>query len=156
MMLPRCSSNDSHRQPRWIFAASIGLVAISFLPLSTFWQRGYAQIFTEEEVSNYAAAVLAIEQIRPQAYAEISDLMTIANADVTRYDLRCVSTNDLTELPRTVRSQVRRLLVNYCNDAKQLVKDAGLTDDQFNAMTREHREDEALTEQIQLEIARLR
>ncbi|MGD1953339.1 MAG: DUF4168 domain-containing protein [Leptolyngbyaceae cyanobacterium] len=156
MMLTRHSSNDSPRQLRWMVGASISLIAIASVPLSTLWQRGYAQTFTDEAISNYAAAVLAIEEIRPKAYADISDLMTIANADVTQHDLRCVSTNDLAELPRTVRSQVRRLLINYCNAAKQLVEDAGLTDGQFNAITGEHRENEELGEQIQLEIARLR
>ncbi|MDV3350792.1 DUF4168 domain-containing protein [Leptothoe sp. ISB3NOV94-8A] len=155
MMITRCSSNDSPRNLRWIIGTSVSLVVIG-VPLFTFWQRGYAQPFTNELISNYAAAVLAIEDIRPQAYADISDFMTIANADVTQHDLRCVSTNDLTEVPRTVRSQVRRSLINFCNDAKQLVEEAGLTDDQFNAITGEHRENEALKEQIQLEIARQR
>ena len=156
MMLPCRSSNDSPHPRRWIVRATISLIAIAGVPLVTFWQRGYAQPFTDELISNYAAAVLALEEIRPLAYAEISDLMTIANADVTQHDLRCVSTNDLTELPRTVRSPVRRLLINYCNDAKELVEEAGLTDGQFNAITGEHRENEELREQIQSEIARLR
>lgn len=154
MMLPRRSSKDTPRPLRWVVGTSISLIAIASLPLSALWQRGYAQSFTEQEISNYAAAVLAIEEIRTNAYGEISDIITIANEDVTRQDLRCVSTNDLTKLPRTIRAQVRRLLVNYCNDAKQLVEDTGLTADLFNAITATHREDEALTEQIQLEIAR--
>ncbi len=155
-MLPRCSSHDKPFRCRWIVGASVSLVTIASLPLLTFWQKGYAQSFTAQEITNYAVAVLAMEEIRRDAYAEISDIISIANEDVTRQDLRCVSTNDLAKLPRTIRSQVRRLLVNYCNDAKQLVEDTGLTADLFNAITATHREDEALTEQIQLEIVRLR
>lgn len=156
MMLPRRSSNASRPRLHWMAATSVGLLVSVWLPLSTFWQRGYAQSFTEEEISTYAAAVLAMEEIRRQAYADISDLLTIANEDVTRHDLRCVSANSLEQMPRTVRSQVSRLLINYCNDAKDLVENTGLTAQLFNAITAAHREDEALTEQIQLEIARLR
>ncbi len=156
MMLLRCSSNVSGPRLRWIAGISIGLLASVWLPLSTFWQSGYAQSFTEEEISTYAAVVLAMEEIRRQAYADISDLLIIANEDVTRHDLRCVNANSLEQMPRTVRSQVRRLLINYCNDAKNLVEETGLTAQLFNAITAAHREDEALTEQIQLEIIRLR
>ncbi|EKV02269.1 hypothetical protein Lepto7375DRAFT_4492 [Leptolyngbya sp. PCC 7375] len=158
MMIARCSSNDSDgpRHLRRIVGISASLLAIAWLPLSTLWQNVYAQSFTEEEIGNYAAAILAVEEIRLEARAEISDIMQIANEDITRHDLRCVSTNDLSKLPRTVRSQIRRLLINYCNDAQELVEDRGLTTDLFNAITAAHRQDEALTEQIQLEIARLR
>ena len=156
MMLPRRSSNDSHPRLRWIVGTTVGLLASASLPLSTLWQSGYAQSFTEEEIGNYAAAILAMEEIRTDAYGDISDLLTIANEDATRHDLRCVSSGSLTQMPRTVRSQVRRLLVNYCNDAKDLVEESGLTVQLFNAITATHREDEALTEQIQLEIARQR
>lgn len=155
MLLPRHPRNDSPLYRRWIMGASVSLIT-GTLALSTLWQRGYAQSFTEQEISNYAAAVLAIEEVRPQVYGDISDLMTIAKEDVTRYDLRCLSANALTKLPRTVRSQVRRLLVNYCNDAQEIVEDSGLTVQLFNSITVTHRQDEALTEQIQLEIARLR
>ena len=154
MMLSRRSSNDRHPRLRWIAVTTVGLLASASLPLSTLWQRGYAQSFTEEEIGNYAAAILAMEEIRTDAYGDISDLLTIANEDATRHDLRCVSTNSMDQMPRTVRSQVRRLLVNYCNNAKDLVEESGLTVQLFNAITAAHREDEALTEQIQLEIAR--
>lgn len=154
MLLPRRFRNDSPLRKGWIMGASVGLVT-GTLALSTLWQRGYTQSFTEQEISTYAAAVMAIEEIRPQAYADISDLMTIANEDVTRYDLRCLSASGLETLPRTVRSQVRRLLVNYCNDAKEIVEEVGLTAQLFNSITVTHRQDEALTEQIQLEIANL-
>ncbi len=150
MMISRHSSKRNLY--RWIIGATV--LASALLP--SLWQRGYAQNFTEEEISTYAAAVVAIEEIRIQAYADISDLMTIANEDVTRHDLRCVNADGLRQLPRTVRSQVRRLVINYCNDAKQIVEDTGLTTELFNVITQNHREDEDLAKQIQSEIARLR
>lgn len=154
MLLPRCSSHSRRRQRIWLVGAT--LLASAWLPVSSFWQSSHAQNFTEQEISNYAAAVLAIEEIRIQAYAEISDLMTIANEDVTRHDLRCINADGLKQLPRTVRSQVRRFVINYCNDAKQIVEDTGLTTEMFNVITQNHREDEELANQIQSEIARQR
>ncbi|NEZ65426.1 DUF4168 domain-containing protein [Leptolyngbyaceae cyanobacterium CCMR0082] len=157
MMITRCSSNDidGPRHLRRIVGISASLLASAWFPLSTLWQNVYAQSFTEEEIGNYAAAILAVEEIRLDARADISDIMQLANEDITRHDLRCMSTNDLSELKREVRPQVRRLLIKYCNEAKDLVEEQGLTTDLFNAITAAHRQDEALTEQIQLEIAKL-
>ena len=158
MMLPRRNSNAISHPKRWVFSTSLGLVVstLAWLPISTLWQKSYAQTFTTQEISNYAAAIVAMEDIRREAYADISDLMTIANEDVTRYDLRCLSADALKKLPRSIRSQVRRFLIDYCNDAQTIVLDAGLTVQLFNSMTVNHRQDAELAEQIQLEIARLR
>ncbi|MGD1857660.1 MAG: DUF4168 domain-containing protein [Leptolyngbyaceae cyanobacterium] len=151
MMLSRHASNASPRYRRVL--AGIGL-AVAGLPM--LWHSGYAQTFTAQEISNYAAAVVEMEDIRRQTYADISDLMTIANEDVTRYNLQCLSTDALSTLPRTIRSQVRRLLIDYCNDAQAIVQDTGLTPQLFNSITVNHQQDEALAEQIQSEIVKIR
>ena len=161
MMLHRHSCNARPRSwtlgsRPWAMGASIGLMISAWLPLSTFWQAGYAQSFTTEEISNYAASILAMEDIRRKAFVDISQLMDIAKEDVTRYDLRCLSTDGLKTLPRTVRSQVRRVLINYCNDAQEIVLDAGLTVQVFNRITVNHQKDEELANQIKSEIVRLR
>ncbi len=155
MKSPHCLSHNHPRQRSWLTGIGISFVisTLGWLPLSTLWQSGYAQNFTNEEIANYAAAVLAIENIRGRAYAEISDLMTSKQLDVTRYDLRCLSAHNI-DLPRAVRSPVSYLLINYCNDAQKLVEDSGLTVQLFNSITVTHRQDEELKEQIQLEIAR--
>ncbi|MEM6254650.1 MAG: DUF4168 domain-containing protein [Cyanobacteria bacterium P01_D01_bin.156] len=152
MMLFHRSSRRYHRT--WLLGAT--LLASVWLPISSLWQSSHAQNFTEQEISNYATAVLAIEEVRITAYEEIADLMTIANEDVTRHDLRCINVDGLKTLPRAVRSQVRRLLVDYCNDAKEIVEDTGLTPEMFNVITQNHRENEELAQQIQLELAKLR
>ena len=157
MTLPHCPSDGSPHRPGRSWRTGVSLIAgaLAWLPLLALWQIGYAQTFTAEEIGNYAAAVLAMEDMRIQTYSEISDLMTSEQLDVTRYDLRCLSANTL-ELPRAVRSQVRRLLITYCNDAQQIVEDTGLTVQMFNTITVTHRQDETLTEQIQLEISQRR
>lgn len=161
MMLHRHSCNARPRpwtmgSRRWAMGTSIGLIISAWFPLSTLWQVSYAQTFTTEEIANYATAVLAMEDIRRTAYIDISQLMDIAKEDVTRYDLRCLSADGLKTLPRTVRSQVRRVLINYCNDAQEIVLDNGLTVDVFNSMTVNHKKDEELANQIKSEIVRLR
>lgn len=151
MMLSRRSSNHRLRQPYWI-GITFGLMVSAWLPLSSLWQKGYAQNFTDEEVSNYAIATLAMENMRQRTYEDISDIMTSRGLDVTRYDLRCLSASAL-DLPRVVRRPVRILLINYCNDAKEIVEETGLTVQLFNSITVTHRQDEELAEQIQSEIA---
>lgn len=154
MMCFRRFSHYGRRQRPWLIGAT--LLAGVWLPLSSLWQSSPAQNFTEQEISNYAAAVIAIEKIRRTTKAEVSDLMTIAKEDVTRHDLRCINADGLNNLPRTVRSQVRREVINYCNNAKQIVEDNGLTTRLFNVITQNHRNDEELTKQIQSEIIKLR
>ncbi|MBE9066400.1 DUF4168 domain-containing protein [Leptolyngbya cf. ectocarpi LEGE 11479] len=154
MMLSRCSSHDSPPRRHWRVGIRIGFAIALGWPLSTLWQHGYAQNFTDEEVVNYATAVLAMESSRQQAYAEIADLMSGAGLDVLRYDLRCLSLDAL-ELPRAVRRPVRYLLINYCNDAKEIVEETGLTVQTFNSITVNHQEDETLAEKIQSELSRL-
>lgn len=154
MMLSHRSSHDRPPRPYGRVGIRIGLTIALWLPLSTLWQNGYAQNFTDEEIVNYATAVLAMESSRKQAYAEIADLMSSAGLDVLRYDLRCLSLDAL-ELPRAVRRPVRYLLINYCNDAKEIVEETGLTVQTFNSITVNHQEDETLAEQIQSELSSL-
>ncbi|MEM7795514.1 MAG: DUF4168 domain-containing protein [Cyanobacteria bacterium P01_C01_bin.118] len=162
MMLHRHSRNApptpswTRGSRRWVMGASIGLIISAWLPISTLWQPGYAQTFTSEEISNYAAAILAMEDVRRTAFVDISQLMDIAKEDITRYDLRCLSTDGLKTLPRTVRSQIRRVLINYCNNAQEIVLDTGLTVQVFNSITLNHQKDEELANQIKSEIVRLR
>lgn len=154
-MLSRCSRHDSHPRHHWSVGIRISLFTLAlWLPLPTLWQNGYAQNFTDEEIVNYATAVLAMEPSRRQAYAEIADLMSSAGLDVLRYDLRCLSLDAL-ELPRAVRRPVSYLLINYCNDAKEIVEETGLTVQTFNSITVNHQEDETLAEQIQSELSSL-
>ncbi len=156
MKLAHRSSNDTPRRQRWLVSTVLFTGTLVWLPLSSLWQNGYAQTFTAEEISSYAAAVLAMEDMRRQTYSEISDLMTSEGLDATRYDLRCLSIDALGKLPRSVRSDVRRELITFCNEAKQLVLDSGLTVQLFKSMTATHLQDEELTEQIQSEIIRQR
>lgn len=156
MKLARRSGNNTPRRQRWLVKIALLAGTAVWLPLSSLWHSGYALTFTAEEISSYAAAVLAMEDMRRETYSEISDLMTSEGLDATRYDLRCLSINALGELPRSVRSNVQREMITFCNEAKQIVLDSGLTIQLFNSMTATHLQDEELTEQIQSEIIRQR
>jgi Domain of unknown function (DUF4168) len=118
----------------------------------------YAQTVTNEEVRSYAEAVLVMEEPRLQAYSEISDSITSASPDydVTQYTLSCPNANTLKDVPRRVRAKARRTLIKYCNQARALVEEKGLTVNRFNAITAAHRQDAELLKRIQVEVGKIR
>jgi hypothetical protein len=126
-------------------------------PIGLSWQvpAAYAQTFTNEEIKVYAESVLEMDDSRVQAYSEVSDVLTSAGYDVTEYDLTCSNAQSLSDVPRAVRRRVRTILVNYCNEARQIVEENGLTVQRFNALTQAHQEDPELTQRIQSEIVTL-
>jgi hypothetical protein len=112
-----------------------------------------AQTVTNEEVRSYAESVVEMDTDRIETYNQISDFLTSQGLDVTDYDLSCPNAESLSDVPRNVRSRVRSLLVNYCNEARRIVETNGLTVQQFNAITAAHREDAELAQRIQSAIA---
>ena len=70
--------------------------------------------------------------------------------------LSCGSTRNisrnLANLPRTVRPNVQSIIVNFCNEAREIVENNGLTVRRFNDITGAHREDPALADRIRLEM----
>ncbi|MEM9164623.1 MAG: DUF4168 domain-containing protein, partial [Cyanobacteria bacterium P01_F01_bin.4] len=115
----------------------------------------HAQTVTDEEVRNYAESVLQMDDSRLTAYTQISDILTSQGLDVTEYNLSCPNAQNLTEVPRQVRSRVQSVLIDYCNAARIIVEENGLTVRQFNNITSAHRDDEDLAQRIQAEIASL-
>ncbi|MEL6327511.1 MAG: DUF4168 domain-containing protein [Cyanobacteria bacterium J06626_23] len=115
----------------------------------------HAQTVTNEEITNYAEAVLAMDVGRQDAYAQISDIMTSAGLDVSQYTLTCPNAQTLSDVPRPVRPRVSAILVEYCNNARTIVEDSGLTVRRFNAITEAHRNDSDLAQRIRDEISTL-
>jgi hypothetical protein len=101
-----------------------------------------------EEVAGYAASVLEMDSPRNEAYSQIRTLLTGTSQDISRIDMSCTSTASLNQLPRNLRSNVRTIVVNYCNQASKIVQANGLTVRRFNAITAAHPQDPALAEQI--------
>ncbi len=101
-----------------------------------------------DEITNYAASVLEMDPYRTEAYTEIKNLLSDIDHDMSAVDMSCTGTANLNRLPRNVRGQVRTIIVEYCNQASNIVERNGLTVRQFNAITAAYPQDPGLAEQI--------
>ncbi len=110
---------------------------------------------TPTEITQYAQAVLAMDRYRNEAYTEIKNLLLTVNMDFSQIDASCSSSQNISNVPRSVRRQVREILVAYCNQAKEIVEASGLTPRRFNDITETHNTDPVLYERIQQELIRL-
>ena len=127
-------------------------LALSLLSTAA-WAQG--SNVSSEEIMGYARSVLEMDGPRNAAYNEIKALLTGTNYDVAALQMRCGETPNLNPLPRRLRRQVRSILVNYCNQASDIVRANGLRVDQFNAITSAYPEDPTLAEQIRTVLMQL-
>ena len=135
----------------------LGLPA-GWMPPAALWSipAAIAQAtVTNEEVTQYARAVLQMDAYRSEAYTQIKDLLLGVNVDISAVDMSCTNTRDLSDVPRRVRRDVEKIVVDYCNQARAIVEDNGLNARRFNEITAAHRDDAALAERIRREMLRL-
>lgn len=148
-------SSRWYRHPRpW----QLGLLATIVVIGSTVLQLPAAQaqtVVTNEEVTNYAEAVLTMDADRQAAYAQISDIMVSAQLNVSDYALTCPNAQTLSDVPNSIRPRVKTILIEYCNSASTIVEESGLTVRRFNAITEAHRSDSELAQRIRDEILSL-
>lgn len=107
-----------------------------------------------EEITQYAQAVLLIDQYRNDAYTEIKDILLTVEMNVSEIGINC-SDADLSRVPRSVRRDVRNILVEYCNQSQDAVEATGLSPRRFNEITEAHESDQTVFERIQQELIRL-
>lgn len=110
---------------------------------------------SSEEVTGYAASILEMDAPRNEAFSQIKTLLTGTSYDISSIDMSCTGTANLNQLPRSLRSEVRTIVVNYCNQASTIVQSNGLTVRRFNAITAAHPQDPALAEQIRAAMVQL-
>jgi len=110
---------------------------------------------SNEEIDQYARAVLEMDPYRSEAYTQIKDLLLQAGMDISDINMTCSDSQDISNVPRSIRRQVREILVNYCNQAQEIVEGNGLNPRRFNEITQAHQEDETLFERIQQALIRL-
>jgi len=106
-----------------------------------------AETITEEEINNYAKAIMAIETSRQTAFSEIQQQMSPDPVP----NIICTQPDSLEELP----ADVRGIAVNYCNTAKEIGISQEFSMAQFNAITATAISDPNLQRQIQNELIRL-
>jgi hypothetical protein len=111
-----------------------------------FNSSAYTQDFNDNQVNQYAKAVLQMESYRQQAYREISQVM-----GKTPPEIACNQRDSFRSLPPLAQ----RIAVDYCNTSKKIVESSGLSTSQFNAITLRIRSDESLKRRIQSEIRRI-
>ncbi|MEO0768274.1 MAG: DUF4168 domain-containing protein [Cyanobacteria bacterium J06649_4] len=143
-----------------IALSTLTLTQLSLLLTSQRIPAAHAQAITDDDVINYARAVLAIEAERETAYALASDILASSDTeiDILETPLRCTNARlkDMPDLSKNDRVDLRTVLVTFCNNAKQIADDNDLTPKRFNAITASHREDEALAERIKEEAVAVR
>lgn len=148
--------------------SGLTLTRIQFVPTMTL-SAAHAQVRNEgitsdasnDEISRYALSVLQIDGPRNEAYTEIKNILIEADLSGDRSDvaLSCGSnrniSRNLARLPRNVRPDVRLIIVNFCNEAREIVENNGLTVRRFNHITGAHREDPRLADRIREEMLTL-
>lgn len=139
----------------WLGVVGVPTTSVTAqLPLTQ--QAAIAQTdIANEEITQYARAVLAIDRYRNIAYTEIKDILLTVQMDVSDINVSCTDTQDISEVPRSVRRDVREILTRYCNQSRDAVEDNDLTPRRFNQITEAHSSDQTVFERIQQELIRL-
>ncbi|MGK7887726.1 MAG: DUF4168 domain-containing protein [Leptolyngbyaceae cyanobacterium] len=102
---------------------------------------------SDEEIDNYAAAVLEIEQMRTTTFDAIANLMAPAPVP----SIACNQEDSIRDLPDAVKDQV----VEFCQTSVDLVESTGLTVSEFNQITANQADDPVLFDAIQAALVRL-
>lgn len=138
----------------WLGVLGLPPTPIAGLPLTM--PAAIAQgTISNEEITQYARAVLAIDQYRNEAYTQIKDILLTVQMDISDVNVSCSNTQDISNVPRSVRREVREILTGYCNQSQEVVAANGLTPRRFNEITKAHAEDQTVFERIQQELIRL-
>lgn len=148
-------------QVRWnrVLCQSLTVGVLSAAGIVTGWMPGWsnhsatlvlsttaqAQEISNDEITKYARAVLAMEPRRQAAYDEIKGLAGSVPPVI------CNETKSINTLPGTIRV----IAVNYCDQAKKIIESNGLTVNRFNAITLSQQADPALKQRIKAELLRL-
>ena len=103
------------------------------------------QNFTDEEITNYARVVLALEPRRNEVFNEIKKIV----GEVPR--IVCDQPSSINALP----GNAPQLAVSYCDRAKQIIESRGLTVARFNEITLRQQSDPQFRQKIQAEISKL-
>ncbi len=99
-----------------------------------------AQTLSDEQINNYAQAVMRIESNRQQAYAEIQRIMGENPPEIV-----CNQPSSYNSLPE----EAAKVALTYCQNSENIVKDTGMTVEQFNQITQQIKQDQELERRIQ-------
>ncbi|MEB3282532.1 MAG: DUF4168 domain-containing protein [Lyngbya sp.] len=103
------------------------------------------QNFSDQEITNYARVVIALEPRRNEVFNEIKKIV----GEVPR--IVCDQPSSINALP----GNAPQLAVSYCDRAKQIIESRGLTVARFNEITLRQQSDPQFRQRIQAEISKL-
>jgi hypothetical protein len=115
-------------------------------PRLNFSSSAYTQDFNDQQIANYARAVLLMESYRQQAYKDIQRAIGQPPPEIV-----CNQPSTFRNLP----SEAQKIAVNYCKVSKKIVENSGISVSQFNTMTTRIRSDQNLERRIQNAMIRL-
>ena len=116
-----------------------------FPPLAfTFY--AYTEDVNDQQVTNYARALLKIESYRQQAYQNIRQIL-----GKTPPEIACHRRETFNNLP----TEAQKIAVSYCQNSISIVENSGLSRSQFNDITRRLPSDQSLKERVQNAIIRI-
>lgn len=116
-------------------------------PVQIISTIGQAQAYDEQQLENYAKAVIAIEKLRQKAFKEIQTVLD--SEEVPK--IACNRSQSYQDLS----SKARSLINNYCNRSKEIVQQQGLTVSEFNQITAKMKSSPELKQKIQEKILQL-
>lgn len=161
--------NNRYRRTLLAIASGAFLSALSLTQINSLLSTGHiseimpaahAQTTTDEDVTNYARAVSAIEGQRKLAYESASDVLTAAGseASVLETPLSCQA-HQLKDMPsglsKSERVSLLTVLVDFCREARTTAETNNLTPQRFNSITTAQKEDAELAKRIKTAISEL-
>ncbi|MFB2980688.1 DUF4168 domain-containing protein [Microseira sp. BLCC-F43] len=108
----------------------------------SFAFRSSALAQSEDEIDRYVQAAREIESSRQRAYNEIKGII---GGEVPSF----VCNQRPGSLDALPAGRARDIAARYCDEAENIVKKNGLTNESFNAITRRRQSDPALERRIQ-------
>jgi hypothetical protein len=109
-------------------------------PQFAFQTAASAQSVSQEEIRNYASAVLAMEPLRQSAYDDIKRIIRAEPPNIV-----CSQPSSFNSLPRNARD----IAVNYCNRSREIVRRYFNDLSRFNTITERVRTDNDLERKVQ-------
>ncbi|MEC4805941.1 MAG: DUF4168 domain-containing protein [Jaaginema sp. PMC 1079.18] len=100
----------------------------------------YAQSVSNDDIRNYAQAVLAMEPLRQSAYNDIKRIIGSEPANIV-----CSQPSSFNNLPRNARN----IAVNYCNRSREIVRRYFSDLSRFNTITEQVQGSDDLKRKVQ-------
>lgn len=130
----------------FLLGLSSAIIAFDILPRYeqgnlTINHEVLAQTPSDEDLQKYAKAAIAIEDLRKNTYRNIRGMVDKSKSP----QLACHQRESFNQLP----SNARNMATGYCQKSEEIVRNNGLTINQFNQITQQLKQNPALYQRLQ-------